>query len=86
MSSASKPRLAQNGRFVPRQLKTTDVKWLDNAKPQLTGSLSDLWVMSDLFRQGVPFSHGRSQARSVNVSYLDEHLGLMRGRPRENYR
>ncbi|MBE0545349.1 MAG: prepilin-type N-terminal cleavage/methylation domain-containing protein [Verrucomicrobia bacterium] len=76
----------ETGNFIPRQLKTTDVKWLDDAKPQLAGSISDRWVMSDFFRQGAPFPHGRSHARGVNISYLDGHVNLMRGRPRENYR
>ncbi|MCW5554205.1 MAG: type II secretion system protein [Verrucomicrobiae bacterium] len=76
----------ETANFIPRQLKTTDVKWLDEAKPQLAGTLSDRWVMSDFFRQGAPFPHGRSHARGVNVSYLDGHVDLMRGRPRENYR
>jgi prepilin-type N-terminal cleavage/methylation domain-containing protein/prepilin-type processing-associated H-X9-DG protein len=76
----------ETGNFIPRQLKTTDVKWLDEAKPKPAGSLSDRWVMSDFFRQGAPFAHGRSHARGVNISYLDGQVNLMRGRPRENYR
>ena len=62
------------------------MKWLDETKPKLTGVISDRWVMSDFFRQGAPFPHGRTHARGVNVSYLDGHVELMRGRPRENYR
>ena len=76
----------ETGNFIPRQLKTTEVKWLDESKPQPAGGISDRWVMSDFFRQGAPFPHGRSHARGVNVSYLDGHVQLMRGRPRENYR
>ena len=76
----------ETANFIPRQLKTTDVQWLDETKPKLTGVISDRWVMSDFFRQGAPFPPGRTHARGVNVSYLDGHVELMRGRPRENYR
>jgi prepilin-type N-terminal cleavage/methylation domain-containing protein/prepilin-type processing-associated H-X9-DG protein len=72
--------------FIPRQLKTTGVVWLDDAKPKIEAPLSDRWVMSDFFRQGAPFPHGRSHARGLNISYLDGHVELMKGRPRENYR
>jgi len=76
----------ETANFIPRQLKTTDVKWLDDTTPKPAGGISDRWVMSDFFRQGAPFPHGRSHARGVNVSYMDGHVTLMRGRPRENYR
>jgi prepilin-type N-terminal cleavage/methylation domain-containing protein/prepilin-type processing-associated H-X9-DG protein len=76
----------EEANFIPRQLKTTEVVWLDDAKPKLDGTLSDRWVMSDFFRQGAPFPHGRSHARGLNISYLDGHVELMTGRPRENYR
>ena len=76
----------ETANFVPRQIKTMDVKWLDESKPKPAGGVSDRWVMCDFFRQGAPFPHGRSHARGVNVSYLDGHVKLMRSRPRENYR
>jgi len=72
--------------FVPRQLKVTSVVWLDESKPQPEAALSERWVMSDFFRQGAPFPHARLHARGVNVVYLDGHVALMMGRPRENYR
>jgi len=72
--------------FVPRQLKVTDVVWLDDTQAQPEASLSERWVMSDFFRQGAPFPHARQHARGVNIVYLDGHVTLMRGRPRENYR
>lgn len=76
----------ETANFIPRQLKTTGVIWFDESKPELEAPLSDRWVMSDFFRQGAPFPHGRSHARGVNISYLDGRVELMRGRPRENYR
>jgi prepilin-type processing-associated H-X9-DG protein len=72
--------------FLPRQLKTTGVVWLDPAKPALDAPVSDRWLMSDFFRQGAPFPHGRSHARGLNISYVDGHVELMKGRPRQNYR
>ncbi len=72
--------------FIPRQIKSTGVIWLDESKPQPEAELSERWVMSDFFRQGAPFPHARSHARGVNVVYLDGHVALRRGRPRQNYR
>jgi prepilin-type processing-associated H-X9-DG protein len=60
--------------------------WLDEGKPKIEAALSERWVMSDFFRQGAPFPHGRSHASGLNVSYLDGHVSLMTGRPRANYR
>lgn len=76
----------ETANFVPRQLKSTDVAWLDENKAQPEASISERWVMSDFFRQGAPFPHARQHARGVNIVYLDAHVALMRGRPRENYR
>jgi prepilin-type N-terminal cleavage/methylation domain-containing protein/prepilin-type processing-associated H-X9-DG protein len=76
----------ETANFIPRQLKTTSVVWLDEKKPQLQAGPNERWVMTDFFRQGAPFPHARSHARGVNVVYLDGHVALMRGRPRENYR
>jgi len=76
----------ETANFIPRHIRTTDVKWLDETKPPLEGTVSERWVMSDFFRQGAPFPHGRTHARGVNVSYLDGHVKLMNGRPRQNYR
>jgi len=76
----------ETANFIPRQIKVTGVVWLDETKPQPEAGLSERWVMSDFFRQGAPFPHGRLHARGLNIVYLDGHVGLMRGRPRENYR
>jgi len=72
--------------FVPRQIKSTEVVWLDETRAQPQAGPTERWVMCDFFRQGAPFPHGRSHARGLNIVYLDGHVALMRGRPRENYR
>ena len=72
--------------FIPRQIKATGVVWLDENKPQIEGAPSERWVMSDFFRKGAPFPHARLHARGLNVVYLDGHVALMRGKPKEHYR
>lgn len=86
--------------FLPRQLTLGGIKarrdWLGpttqqanqeeryqacvEAPPQRT------WVMSDFFRRGAPFPHARKHARGLNVGYLDSHVELITGKPRDNYR
>jgi len=46
----------------------------------------EIWVMSDFFRQGAPFPHAREHARGLNIAYLDGHVDLLIGRPRDAYR
>ena len=72
--------------FFPRQITSTDVEWFGSPQSKPADAGSDRWVMCDFYRQGAPFPHGRSHARGVNISYLDGHVELMRGKPRENYR
>jgi prepilin-type N-terminal cleavage/methylation domain-containing protein/prepilin-type processing-associated H-X9-DG protein len=72
--------------FIPRQIKSTGVVWLSEMPPPPEVGPAERWVMSDFFRQGAPFPHGRRHARGLNLVYLDGHAGLMRGRPRANYR
>lgn len=76
----------ETANFIPRQLKTTDVVWFSDDWPKPEASVGERWVVSDFFRQGAPYPHGRAHARGLNIVYLDGHVGLMRGRPRENYR
>ena len=76
----------ETANFLPRQLKVMDLVWLNPSKPNPAGAVNERWVMSDFFRQGAPFPHGRSHARGVNISYLDGHVELMRGKPKENFR
>lgn len=76
----------ETANFVPRQLKTSGVVWLDPDKPQPDAGPAERWVLCDFFRQGAPFPHGRSHARGLNVVYLDGHVALMLSRPRTSYR
>ena len=76
----------ETANFIPRQIKTSGVVWLDPDKPQLEASPAERWVMCDFFRQGAPFPHGRSHSRGLNVVYLDGHVALMQSRPRTSYR
>jgi prepilin-type N-terminal cleavage/methylation domain-containing protein len=76
----------ETANFFPRQLKCSGVIWADDNGTKPVSPLSARWVVSDFFRQGAPFPHGRSHARGVEIIYLDGHVGLMKGRPRENYR
>ncbi len=76
----------ETANFVPRQIRGSDVIWLDEERPGLDASPGERWVICDFFRQGAPFPHGRSHARGLNIVYLDGHVALMRGRPRTSYR
>ena len=51
-----------------------------------SGPAQETWVISDFFRQGAPFPHAREHARGLNVGYLDGHVDLLFGRPRDSYR
>ena len=72
--------------FIPRQLKTTGVQWLYDDRPKPEASLGERWVMSDFFRRGAPFPHARKHARGLNIGYLDGHVDLIKGKPRDNFR
>jgi prepilin-type N-terminal cleavage/methylation domain-containing protein/prepilin-type processing-associated H-X9-DG protein len=72
--------------FIPRELRTTGVRWIHPDRPKPAASLGERWVMTDFFRRGAPFPHLRQHARGLNVVTLDGHVELIRGRPRDNYR
>jgi prepilin-type processing-associated H-X9-DG protein len=72
--------------FIPRQLTLMGVKWLYLDRPSPKAQPSERWVMSDFFRRGAPFPHTRKHARGLNVLYLDGHVDLVVGKPRDNYR
>lgn len=72
--------------FIPRQLKLDGVKWLYADRPKLKAGPSQRWVVTDFFRRGAPFPHARDHANGLNVSYLDGHVELITGKPRDNYR
>lgn len=78
--------------FLPRQLLLTGIRWLANPKPPLKlpkAQIGQQWVMSDFFRKKAPFPHGRKKGSlggGLNVVFLDGHVDLVKGRPRESYR
>ena len=86
--------------FLPRQIMLSGIDcrpdWLGPASSasdqeeryrQCVAAPPDrTWVLSDFFRRGAPFPHARTHARGLNVVYLDGHVGLLFGRPRDNYR
>jgi len=72
--------------FIPRQLTITGIVELHADRPSLQAEPTQRWVATDFFRRGAPFPHGRKHKSGLNVVYLDGHVALMIGRPRENYR
>jgi len=76
----------ETGNFFPRQITSFGVVWFDPARAAPDAPPNERWVMTDFFRQGAPFPHGRSHARGIEIVYLDGHVELMKGRPRQNYR
>ena len=44
------------------------------------------WLLSDFFRRGAPiFPHARKHAGGLNVLFVDGHVELVMGRPRDGY-
>jgi len=86
--------------FLPRQVMLTGIKsnpdWLgpptsveaqaERYEQCVTGPPTETWVLSDFFRRGAPFPHAREHGRGLNVVYLDSHVDLIVGKPRDNYR
>ena len=72
--------------FIPRQLTNTGIRELSGSQSSPSGLPDERWVLSDFFRRKAPFPHAREHARGLNVVYLDGHVELIMGRPRDNYR
>ena len=72
--------------FIPRQLKTTGVQWLYTDRPSPSAPLSKRWVATDFFRRGAPFPHTRGHAKGLNITFLDGHVELIKGKPKLSYR
>ncbi len=79
--------------FYPRALRIGGLKWLaeavDDNHPLPRGSISERWVMSDFFRKGGVFPHGRKAGKmegGVNVVFLDGSVGRVFKRPRDSWR
>ncbi|MBM4025728.1 MAG: type II secretion system protein [Planctomycetes bacterium] len=89
--------------FLPRQLtlKGSEVRWdwlgkTSNTEYQTNqywactlARPGEIWVLSDFFRKGGIFPHGRKGGPvegGVNVSYLDGHVGRVYKQPKDSYR
>jgi len=86
--------------FLPRRITTEGIRFdsefsasvpaegdqRDRYKECLRAAPQDTWVLSDFFRRGAPFPHAREHGRGVNVLYMDGHVDLIMGKPRDNYR
>ena len=61
----------------------TQPEYAERAK---NAPLSRIWVLTDFFRRKAPiFPHVRGHAGGLNVLFLDGHVELVIGRPRNNY-
>ena len=49
-------------------------------------SPSKRWVLSDFFRQGVPYPHKYQHATCLTVAFLDGHADVVDGKPKDSYR
>lgn len=72
--------------FIPRKLRTSGVKWIYPDRPHHKAPSSETWVISDFFRRGAPFPHTRKHAHGLNMSYLDGHVDMLKGKPKLSYR
>jgi prepilin-type N-terminal cleavage/methylation domain-containing protein/prepilin-type processing-associated H-X9-DG protein len=89
--------------FLPRQLTLngSEVHWdwlgkTGNAEYQTNqywacklARPGEIWVVSDFFRKGGIFPHGRKGGPiegGVNVSFLDGHVGRVHKQPKDSYR
>jgi len=70
--------------FKPRILRQTGAIPIDpSAEP---APVSETWLMTCWFRRGAPFPHGRKHAKGINVLFLDGHVKMIIGKPKDNYR
>jgi prepilin-type N-terminal cleavage/methylation domain-containing protein/prepilin-type processing-associated H-X9-DG protein len=75
--------------FFPRQLKLTGAQKISSEYELHKVTAGERWVMSDYFRKKAPFPHGRKgggKGGGLNVVFLDGHVDLVRGRPRDSFR
>jgi len=72
--------------FVPRILHSGGRLPVGSGAPFPQIGTGETWLASDFFRRGgAPFPHGRGHRQGLNVLYLDGHVDLMVGKPRENF-
>lgn len=78
--------------FFPRALTTTGMRPVLNTPEEFRtsrSSPSEIWVLSDFFRQRGIFPHGRrggATAGGLNIAFLDGHADIVFGRPQDNYK
>lgn len=78
--------------FFPRALTTTGMRPVSSTPEQFRTSRSNpsqIWVLSDFFRQRGIFPHGRrggATAGGLNIVFLDGHADIVFGRPQDNYK
>ena len=89
-------------KFLPRQLGLNgprfDPQWvaditaandpdqMQRYQQCLDASPQETWVMTDFFRRGAPFPHANKHGSGLNIGYLDGHVDLYLGKPKNNYR
>ena len=80
----NKPGRRNTAQFWPRVLHQNGAVPL---KPGIEPySITDTWLVSDWFRQGAPFPHTRLHAGGLNVLFLDGHIHLVLGKPKDGYK
>jgi prepilin-type N-terminal cleavage/methylation domain-containing protein len=72
--------------FVPRKLGIGRCVTVDPARPPVTCSPSERWLVTDFFRQTKPFPHTRSHAQGIYTLFQDGHSELVFGSPSKNYK
>ena len=81
----NKPGWRNVAQFSPRLLRDSGPVQSPKGPPIKVYPPGQTWILSDWFRQGAPFPHTRGHAQGLNVLYLDGHLKMIFGRPRDDY-
>jgi len=82
----NKPGWRNAAVFKPRILHLEGAQPVDPDASRPTGRVEETWVASDFFRRKAPFPHLRQHAGGLNVVFLDGHVELVIGRPRDNFK
>ncbi len=73
--------------FKPRTLSLSGGTDVGSQKPIAEFAAGETWLATDFFRRGgAHFPHVRKHRGGLNVLYVDGHVNLMVGRPRENFK
>jgi prepilin-type N-terminal cleavage/methylation domain-containing protein/prepilin-type processing-associated H-X9-DG protein len=81
----NKPGWRNVAQFKPRLLHDAGPVQSPTGPPIQAYPPTETWILSDWFRQGAPFPHTRGHAQGLNVLYLDGHVKLVFGSPKDNY-